>query len=44
MNPSDMTNTEIEAWFAESGIEAFVVDRCPLECEVCTPGDLPAAA
>jgi len=24
-----MTDTELEAWFAEAGVTATVVDRCP---------------
>jgi hypothetical protein len=45
MNPTDMTNSEIESWFAERGIDATVVDRCPATgCKACLPADLPAAA
>jgi hypothetical protein len=45
MNLNDMTNHEIESWFAELGLDATVVDRCPAAgCKTCLPSDLPAAA
>ena len=31
-----MTDTELEAWFAEAGLTATVVRRCPVPlCRVC---------
>lgn len=34
-----MTDTELEAWFAEAGLTATVVHRCPAPaCEACTDG------
>ncbi len=35
-----MTDTEMEAWFAEAGLAATVVHRCPApQCPVCTGAD-----
>jgi len=32
-----MTDAELEAWFAEAGLTATVVRRCPAHaCEACT--------
>jgi hypothetical protein len=49
INPtSAMTNAEIEAWFAEAGLAAIVVDRCPAPacalCAVIPDDDLAEAA
>jgi hypothetical protein len=31
-----MTDTELEDWFAEAGLAATVVDRCPApRCSIC---------
>jgi hypothetical protein len=35
-----MTDTELEAWFAEAGLAATVVHRCPApQCRVCAGTD-----
>jgi len=41
----NMTDEQVEAWFATAGLNVTVVEHCPaMECSLCTGASTPIAA